>query len=479
MRTIQAYSKNQLIAPILGGYFTALMMSVSVGEILRNQFAINIKFAFSSTGTALEAIVFIVAMFFSAALGAIAAGYMAKRQYMLVGVLSSLLNFLVFFIFVSLVVFIMFALGVNLRGVDLSFLKSDTMFNIYMRWLFSVITILAGGITGGSVGKRLHLQWLPLLNHGRIIGNAHFDDYLKYYFSCRWRSFFTISIFVNCISLFIFFIPNFINSVKWLTIGSLFILVHPPLWFTDIWADSAFSLLLVLPILLPIVYMHWVYKIGTSKINKALKCLLILLVYVFVNFGAYLLSDLGKMPIYDAMDKVSRRGGWAWGILLDKFTRPMVHENRYLYFLEKKDIDKAKAELLSATELYYKLGENQLRSQGIYNQANNAFNKVVELSGNDFDWEMKVVDAYYGYEHYDQAREMLEGLHDRYVDNLDIMLYLVDVYSKGGENEKALPLLERAYQIRKHELTHVENERMLERIEDIRRSVAIIGIDEK
>lgn len=169
---------------------------------------------------------------------------------------------------------------------------------------------------------------------------------------------------------------------------------------------------------------------------------------------------------------VSSRGDWVWNILLDKYTRPVVHENKYRYFLEKNDTEKAESELSKAIESYYNLGENLLKSKLSLEQADNAFNKVAELSNSDPEWEKYIAYTYYDYEVYNKAEEKLQMLYKKYPRDLELMSYLADLYLKVYEDEeKALPLLEKAYSMRKGVMTPQEEKDTYEYIQVIRERV--------
>jgi len=470
-------NKKQLIGSVLGGLFAIGTFFMYLKDVFMKKYAINVDLGFSDIGGIFDSVILIVLIFIATIFGALVAGFMAKARYVLVGVLSALSYFLLIIVFMSLLFILTISTsGKGISSLDASFFTSSVMMHFYMATGLTIVSIFVGGFLGGLLSKLLFGKYLPLHSREFIIGNTRLEDYLSFYFACRWRSFFTIHIFIWFISCILYNLPNIITYIKWEIIGPWFVMFHPVLWgvaflwFVLIPIGSIVFVLLPLSMFFPLVCLHWVYSIGTSGMNRIGKIIFIILIYLFVGVGAYFLGAIGKIPVNIAIIKVSENGGRVWEILLDKFSRPVAYESRYKYFLEINDVGGADKEVVRAINAYYDLGTNQLKSK-VISIANEAFDKALELSDNSPEMEGLIAYAYFYYEVYYMAKEKYESLYKKYPNDLEITRYLSEIYFEMDDKEKLLPLLEKIYQARKDEMTIDEQNGAREYIENLKEKI--------
>ena len=465
---------KQLLGSILGGSFMTSMTFMHLNDVFQKKFGFSVDLGFSELGSISESIGLIVLLFISALFGAMVAGYMAKKRYVLVGILSASVYFLLIVILMGLLFFV--TTGSTMNEIDSSIFGSSVMVNFYIYFGLSILSIFGGGVLGGILSKLLFDKYIYSYNVIPIHDNAYLNDYLQFYFARKWRSFFTIIVFTWGFSCFIYNLPNIITYLKWHLIGPWFALFHPILWWPVlIWfvflpIGTFIFFLLPIAMFFPLACLHWIYKIGISGRTLLKKTIFIMLLFLSMGIISHFLSAIGQIPIYYAVSAVSNRGSYVWGILLDKYTRPIAHENRYKYFSENNKDEKAPEELFKAINLYYDLGMNQLRSKNL-TMANEAFDKVAQLSKNDIDWEKLIASAYFDYEVYGKAKEELESLYEVYPEDLEIMYYLSSTYMELYEEEKALPIVKKAYEIRKNEMTEDEKREFFEGMQKLEKDI--------
>lgn len=262
-------TKKQMIGSILGGFFAIASAFFHLKDAIQKILAIDVNQGFSESGTIFESIGLIVLMFISVLFGSAVAAYMAKRRYIFIGIFASALY--VLFGAVLLVVVFGTALIFS-KGAEVSYssiLVSPEAIRLYIWLILDILFSLIGGFLGGFLIK---LYFEKCKNQILITNDVYLDDYLEFYFARRWRSFFTITVFMTFVYTFIVFFPNIVTLLKWMTIGTVFITLHPSLWFfASFWFDTLTSLFLPLSVALPVVALHWAYKIGVSKKKLIIK----------------------------------------------------------------------------------------------------------------------------------------------------------------------------------------------------------------
>lgn len=463
---------RKIIGSILGGLWGIGMASLHFRDALMKRFGLNTNFAFSELGGIYENIgVFVVALF-AALFGVFIACYMMKEKVIKVGVLTILAEcFFVtgFYVFIVMVT-------VALSGADLSALDIDAirgqMISLFVLFGGFLLSIFVGGVGGIFLCKHIIEKLNDAGEKPQITSRKTLFNYLDFYFARRARSFFSIMIFFWGAYWLIFNVPNILLYIKWNLIGPWFVLFHPVLWwvaflwFVAIPIGSLIFVLLPLTMLFPLLYLHWTYCIGVSSMKKVAKVIYILLFFLALGPICTILEGVGKLPINIAVGVVSSRGQKVWEILLDKYTRPLAYEERYEYLNKEGREPEAKIMLNKAIEANFDLGVDALRGQDL-NRAERIFEKVLKLSNNNELMERKIAFSYFDYEAIYEAIELLESLHSKHPDDLEIMQYLSDSYLEIEEEEKAAVIMKKAYEARKSEMSEEERIDFLQWIKEL------------
>jgi len=353
---------KKIIGSILGGVWGISMASLHFREALMKRFGLNTEFAFSELGNIYDNVGIFITAFFASFFGIFIACYMMKEKPQKVGCLTILIE--LFFVISLLSLLSISAL--NFSTIDLSNMDINSAWP-YLNKLFVLIggfilaTIL-GGIAGIFIGKYIIDNSVINRERFQITDNENLYDYFDFYFARRGRSFFSIMIFFGALYWAIFNIPNLFMYLRWIIIGPWFVLFHPVLWWVAIlWfaiipIGSLVFLLLPLTMLIPLLSLHWTYKIAILNKTKLRRIIYILLLYLALGPFCGFLEIIGKIPIAVAVTYVSYNGQKVWEVLLDKYSRPIAYEQRYEYLSKSGQTAKAQIVLEDAIEANYNLG---------------------------------------------------------------------------------------------------------------------------
>lgn len=429
---------KKLFGSVLGGLFAVAISSIYMRDSLAKIYGINTDNAFTANVGIPEYIGFFITTFLAAFFGVFVACYMSKEKFNRVGVVVIVSELIIVLLLILGLVFMVIT---SSNPIAMDNLKNNKELNdaIIMAGLGVItycITFILGGYTGVFIINKYFQNSHNDPSIFRVTDTDSLEDYLNFYFPLRGRSFFTIVLFFAAIGLLITNFNIFLLYLKWFTIGTIFIILHPSAWGLYLFKSTGIGLFSPLVLfVIPVLYLHAVYKIGKSPYNKALRVVFLLALYFAVYFVNNIAYSVSKAPIEENIHISSSRGIEIWPILLDMYSAPMATEDRYNYYVGKMDFEKTKELKEKAISEYYELAKKSLEARNKYS-AKKSIEKIIKLSGGEeavlFDMGL----LYVSYEIYDEALDIFKKLNEKYPGNEEYSEYLDICYQEIGKEEE-------------------------------------------
>lgn len=288
---------GKFLYAVFGGFIINALIAMAISLALSIKYKI---FLYGNNGDINLNITILIMICLSAFLGGLFAGGVIRKRGYLFGMLTVLIPFCI-----SLLIIWLYSIGKTLtESGQIWFIRS--MKNMI---IFTTLQIPFSSI-GGILGQK---SW-------SLAEDQEDEDLLEVYFKPHIRILFIVPIVCLAIYLMVYYFDRLYLYLKWLFIGSYYILVHPSLWID--WYVLPFYeclfLILILVFTLPLGSIFLISVIWNKKRNILINILLTILLIFGVILGTSLADKAGYAPIRWTVDKIASKGGKVWDILLDK-----------------------------------------------------------------------------------------------------------------------------------------------------------------
>jgi len=357
-------NKKRLMVAILGGFFVKEIFRLTFSLALEQGYGIDTNVYF--LGRVVFNIFIIAGIVIASSSAGIFIGIVTRKKGALWGGVATLVPY--FLMAICILAYSTIGRGLTEHGqIWLKNTLIDGSIWMGIDLIFCMV--------GGYIGEKIYNTEKEI----KELSGA--EGVVSYFFAPKLRLFFTIP-FISFVVfyLFVFQLHHFWLMLKWLVIGSWYIILSPSLWLWG-FVMQFFIFFLELTYVLPIFSLFMFYKIMHSSSRKIAKVFLVTGLTVAVLVGSSLAGSLGYFPIMSIVSTVTYRGGQIWEILLDEYTYPLAHANLWEYYKDKDTkralIDKNKAKkgfIAYADSLYLK---------GLYQEAIDSYALARNFSEDD------------------------------------------------------------------------------------------------